>query len=85
MRVERIEWDGADATACAAQVRALVPGLEKVTREVGEVIVAVGAHGDQAVRDLGVRFGEVQVENVRVDPGLIQAAPSLIAATLREA
>ena len=53
MRVERIEWDGADATACAAQVRALVPGLEKVTREVGEVIVAVGAHGDQAVRDLG--------------------------------
>ena len=85
MRVERIEWDGADATACAAQVRALVPGLEKVTREVGEVIVAVGAHGDQAVRDLGVRFGEVQVENFRVDPGLIQAAPSLIDATLREA
>ena len=46
MKVESIEWDGTDADACASRVRALAPSLEGVTREVGEMIVAVGAGGD---------------------------------------
>jgi len=85
VKVESIEWDGADADACARRVRALAPTLEGVTREVGEVIVAVGARGDEAVRELGVRFGEVPVESFRVDQGLIEAAPSLVAPEVREA
>jgi histidinol dehydrogenase len=85
MRLERIEWDGVDATACAREVRELVPALDHVTREVGEIIVAVGLRGDAALRELGVRFGEVPVESFRVDPGLIEAAPSLIDADVQEA
>ena len=85
MRLERIEWDGVDAAACALQVRELVPALGHVTREVGEIIVAVGLRGDAALRELGVRFGEVPVESFRVDPGLIEAAPSLIDADVQEA
>jgi histidinol dehydrogenase len=85
MRLERIEWDGLDAAACAARVRALAPALEEVTREVGEIIVAVGTRGDEALRELGVRFGEVPVESFRVDPGLVEAAPSLVDAAVREA
>ena len=49
------------------------------------MIVAVGARGDEAVRELGVRFGEVPVETFRVDQGLIEAAPSLVATEVREA
>ncbi len=85
MKLERIEWDGSDAEACARRVRALAPTLEQVTREVGEIIVAVGARGDRALHELGVRFGEVPVERFRVDSGLIKAAPSLVDATVNEA
>jgi histidinol dehydrogenase len=85
MKIERIDWDGADADACAVRVRDLAPTLEEVTRDVGEVIVAVGGRGDDAVRELGVRFGEVPVESFRVDPGLIKAAPSLVDESVREA
>lgn len=85
MKVERFDWDGADAIGCARRLRALAPTLQAVTREVGEVIVAVGARGDEAVRELGVRFGEAPVEQFRVDRGLIEAAPSLVTPAVREA
>ncbi len=85
MKIERIEWDGADAEALAGRVRDLAPPLEEVTEEVAEVIAAVRKRGDAAVRDLGLRFGEPPVESVRVDPGLIAAAPALVPREVREA
>ena len=85
MKIERIEWDGADADALAVRVRGLSPELEEVTGEVAEIIAAVRKRGDEAVRELGLRFGEPPVESLRVDPGLIEAAPALVSREVREA
>jgi histidinol dehydrogenase len=85
MKIERIEWDGADAEALARRVRDLAPPLDEVTEQVSEIIASVRKRGDQAVRALGLRFGEPPVENLRVDPQLIAAAPALIGPGVREA
>ncbi len=84
MKIERIEWDGTDASAIARRLRALAPPLGQVTGEVSEIIAAVEAGGDQALRELSVRFDEVPVENIRVDPQLITAAPALVDPAVRD-
>jgi histidinol dehydrogenase len=85
VRIERIEWDGASPAAMAARVRALAPALDEVTEQVAEIIGAVAKRGDEAVKALSLRFGEAPVENVRVDPELIAAAPALVGPEVREA
>jgi histidinol dehydrogenase len=85
MKIERIEWDGTDADALAQRFRALAPPLEGVSEDVAEIIAAVRKRGDEAIRELGLRFGEPPVENLRVDPELIAAAPALVSREVREA
>ncbi len=85
MKVERIDWDGADATALARRVRDLAPALEQVTEEVAGIIAAVREHGDRALRELAERFGEPLTEPFRVDPEVIAVAPALVAPEVREA
>ena len=45
-----------DAEALARRVRGLVPGGESVSAQVAEVIAAVAARGDLAVRDYTERL-----------------------------
>ena len=61
MRLERIEWDGADAGGSAPrELRALAPTLDEVTGEVGEIIAPVARRAaTPPLRELGERFGEV--------------------------
>jgi histidinol dehydrogenase len=78
MRIVRF---GADASA--AEIRALVPPPRDVEQPVREILDAVRARGDAAVREYTERFdhAELAPDQVRVDPGEIEAA----AATLEPA
>jgi histidinol dehydrogenase len=84
MRIERIEWDGADAAAMARRLRDLAPALGDVSAEVSAVIDRVREGGDAALRDLGESFGEPPMEGLRVDPEAIGAAPGLLEPPVRE-
>ena len=85
MRVERIEWDGRDAPALAARLRSLSPALSEVSSDVADILGAVRSRGDDAIRDLALRFGEAAPERLRVDPEAIEAAPGLLDPEVREA
>jgi histidinol dehydrogenase len=85
MRVERIEWDGADAAAMARRLRALTPGLSDVSTEVAAVIARIREGGDAALRELAESFGEEPGDSLRVDPEAIAAAPGLLEPPVREA
>jgi len=84
MRIERIEWDGADPRALAARLRAMAPALEDAGEAVGEILARVREGGDAAVRELAERFGETVPESLRVDPEAIAAAPGLLEPEVRE-
>ena len=78
MRLERIEWDGAEADALAAGVRALVPRTEDVASEaVARSSPASRRQGDTALRELAIAFGETPPERLRVDPERIRSAAGL--------
>jgi histidinol dehydrogenase len=85
IRVERIDWDGADAARTAARLRGLVPSLESVSAEVEAILARVREGGDAAVRELSERFGEPAPERLRVDPEAVAAAPGLLEPEVREA
>jgi histidinol dehydrogenase len=87
MKIERIDWDGVAPAALARRLRDRVPALAEVGEEVSGIIEAVATRGDEAVRELAERFGEPAGEgrSLRVDPGLIEAAPALVDAEVREA
>ncbi len=84
MRIERIEWDGADARAFAARLRAMVPGPDDLTEAVGEVLERVREGGDDAVREFAERFGEAETAQLRIDRDAITAAPGLLEPEVRE-
>ena len=69
MRIERIEWDGADAPRARRRLRALAPELEEVTGEVAEMDRRGRERGDEALRELGLRSARRRPEPLRVDPG----------------
>jgi histidinol dehydrogenase len=85
VRVERIEWDGRDAPALAARLRSLAPALSEVSGDVADILGAVRSRGDDAIRELALRFGETAPEKLRVDPEAIEAAPGLLDPDVREA
>jgi histidinol dehydrogenase len=85
MRIERIDWDGADATALAARLRATAPGLEDVSEAVAGIIARVRDGGDAALRELGADLGEPAPDELRVSPEAVAAAPGLLEPELREA
>ena len=85
MRIEAIAWDGSEPAATAARIRRLAPELGEVTDAVAEIIEAVGERGDAALTEFAERFDEAPAESVRVEPGLVEAATSLIEASVRDA
>lgn len=83
-RIERVEWDGADARALAARLRAMTPAPEDLTEVVEGVLGRVREGGDAAVRELAEGFGETVPETLRVEPEAIAAAPGLLEPDVRE-
>ena len=84
MRLERIEWDGAEVEELASGVRALVPPLEDVGPEVAEIVARVARQGDTALRELSIAFGETPPERLRVDPERIASALGMLDSGLRD-
>ena len=68
MRCERLSLGG-DPVALAAELRALVPAPQSVSAAVGEIIAAVRAGGDEAVRELTRTF-----DTAGADPAPLQAS-----------
>jgi histidinol dehydrogenase len=85
VRIERIEWDGADAAALSRRLRGAVADVESVSAEVSELIAAVRAGGDAALRELAERFAEPTPESLRIDPEAVAAAPGLLDPAVRDA
>jgi histidinol dehydrogenase len=84
VRIERIEWDGADARALAARLRAMAPEPDDLTEAVAEVLESVREGGDDAIRELAERFGEAETAQLRIDRDAITAAPGLLEPEVRE-
>jgi histidinol dehydrogenase len=85
MRVERFEWDGADAARMASRLRDLQPALGEVSEEVAEIVAAVREGGDAALRELAERFDGRAPASLRVDPEEIERATAGLAPDLAEA
>ena len=86
MRIERREWNGADPGSLAAELRAEgAQRLEGVAAAVAATIADVRERGDEALVELTARFDRVRVESLRVDGGLLDAAPGTIDADLHAA
>ncbi len=85
IRVERLEWDGAEAPAMARRLRALVPAPAELSAQVATILDRVRAAGDAALREISAGFGEELPDSLRVDPEAIGAAPGLLEPPVREA
>ena len=85
MRIERLDWDGADAPAFAGRLRGLAPAGGEVRAEVERIVDAVRSGGDAGLREVAERFGEAVPESFRVDPQAVAAAPGLLEPEVREA
>jgi histidinol dehydrogenase len=85
MKVTRRTWDGEDAAALAAALRAAVPADGRIAAQVAETLAAVRAGGDAALLELGERFDSVAVERPALDPDRLAGAPSRIEPDLRTA
>jgi histidinol dehydrogenase len=85
VRIERTNWDGADAPAFASRLRALAPALGEVTADVERIVEVVRSRGDAGLREVAERLGEVVPESFRVDPEAVAAAPGLLEPDVREA
>ena len=85
MRVERIDWDGADAPRLAARLRSLPPSPADVTGAAERIVERVRTGGDAAIREIAAELGEEAPESLRVDPEAVAAAPALVEPEVREA
>ncbi|HSJ17380.1 MAG TPA: histidinol dehydrogenase [Solirubrobacterales bacterium] len=87
MRVERREWDGAGATALAAEIRDARPRPQEVAGAAAGIVAEVARGGDAALRELARRLNSVEhaPESFRVDPRQIAAAPDAIDPPVLEA
>jgi histidinol dehydrogenase len=78
---ERLACDAAGAADAAERVRALVPRPDSVSAAVGEIVAAVAAGGDAAVRELERRFGggerPLRVAREELDEAAAALDPSL--------
>ncbi len=73
MRLERLEA-GSDPAAAAARVRALAPPAASVSGAVAEIVAAVRAGGDAALRELVARL-----DSGGVEPPALRVAPEALA------
>jgi histidinol dehydrogenase len=72
--MERLRVTTADAAAAAADVRGLIPAGGTVTAAVAEIVAAVRAGGDEAVRSYERRFGTGDGLPLRVSAGELRSA-----------
>jgi histidinol dehydrogenase len=80
MRLERSSWDGADARAEAARLRALAPDAREADARAAAIVGEVREGGDRALRELTARLDATdlapgQVE-LRVQPEAVAEARS---------
>jgi histidinol dehydrogenase len=80
-----MDWDGADAPAFAARVRALAPAVGEVTADVERIVEEVRSGGDAGLREVAKRLGDAVPGSLRVDPEAVAAAPGLLEPEVREA
>ena len=87
MKIKSFDWDGGDAEALAAEIRALQPPLGEVSEPVSQIIAEVRRGGDSALAAIEERFGSGAVDPVsfrqpgevvssaasRLDPDLVTA------------
>jgi histidinol dehydrogenase len=85
MQVSRLRWDGTDARAIAAEVRAPQPPLLEVAGDVAEIIAAVATGGDRAVIELERRFGGQEPAALRVPDDELAAAAGRVADEVADA
>ncbi|HEV2752488.1 MAG TPA: histidinol dehydrogenase [Solirubrobacteraceae bacterium] len=86
MRLERLAIDG-DPAGTAARTRALQPAPDSVEEVVRDVVAAVRAGGDEAVRELTARFdtGGAVPPPLRVTPQELEAALARLDPAVRAA
>ncbi|MFL5871001.1 MAG: histidinol dehydrogenase [Solirubrobacterales bacterium] len=84
MRIERIDWDGSDATGLARRLRGVAPDAAQLAGDVADLVALVRTGGDAALRELAERFDESVPESLRVDPDAVTAAPGLLEPAARE-
>ena len=80
-----MDWDGADAPAFAARLRALAPAVGEVTPDVERIVEEVRSGGDAGLREVAKRLGDAVPGSLRVDPEAVAAAPGLLEPEVREA
>lgn len=85
MKVIRLSWDGRDADALAAELRALQPPLTGVAPDVAAIIAEVARDGDDAVRRLDERFSGAARKQLRVPERELRSAADSIPGELAEA
>lgn len=62
MRIERFDWDGADARGLATRIRELQPPLGEVADPVRAIVAAIRADGDSALVEIESRFANGVIE-----------------------
>jgi histidinol dehydrogenase len=77
MRIERFDWDGADARGLATRIRELQPPLGEVADPVRAIVAAVRADGDAALVEIESRFA-----NGVIDAGSIEQSQEAMASAL---
>jgi histidinol dehydrogenase len=89
MKVERVEWDGADAAGLAARLRASTAAPPGVAAEAARIVADVRERGDAALRELTARLDATDISpadlSLKVDPSAVprareQADPALLGA-----
>ena len=77
MRIERFDWDGADARGLATRIRELQPPLGEVADPVRAIVAAIRADGDSALVEIESRFA-----NGVIDAGSIEQPQEAMASAL---
>ena len=77
MRIERFDWDGADARGLATRIRELQPPLREVGDPVRAIVAAIRADGDSALVEIESRFA-----NGVIDAGSIEQPQEAMASAL---
>ena len=77
MRIERFDWDGADARGLATRIRELQPPLGEVADPVRAIVAAIRADGDSALVEIESRFA-----NGVIDAGSIEQSQEAMASAL---
>jgi len=67
MRISTRRWDGTDARALAAELRAVAPQQPEIAGKVAQVIEAVRGGGDAALLDFSEQFDDARPESLWVE------------------